>query len=154
MGSAQNEEKVKTTFLYLFPALCWGLSYIAIDMTLEALHPFYGAALRVSIASLFFLSYLFFTKKRIKLTLKQLPKVFTLGVLHQSAPFALLFWGEQFVSPAFAGILIAAVPIFVVLFSLLINHEPEGRFTKAIGVVIGFLGIVVIFAPDGRGLRG
>jgi len=88
------------------------------------------------------------TKKKINFSWNQLGKIALLAVLLQAAPFVGIFWGQQHVAPALAGILIAAVPLFTVLFSFLLGFERSGIGTKAVGILIGFLGIVVIFSPE------
>ncbi len=82
----------------------------------------------------------------------------TLAVTSHIAPFVLISFGQQRIDSSLAAILISAVPIF----TLLIAHVfTEDRITpsKAIGVFLGFTGIVLLiggnaFGEMGRGLWG
>lgn len=138
---------MKTTFLYFFSALCWGLSYLAIGIMVHQLPPFMSGALRLTVATLFFVSFLLLTGKKLKLSFSVFKRITVLALFLQALPFGFLFWGEQHVEPALAGILVSSVPIFVVLFSIFIKHEQEGILLKSVGIVIGFFGIVTIFSP-------
>lgn len=136
-----------TAFLYIFASFCWGLSYLAIGIMVQQLPPFMSGALRLTVASLFFCVCIIFGRKRLRISFVDLKRVAILATLLQALPFSFLFWGEQHVEPALAGILVSAVPIFVVLLSLILKHEHEGILLKSLGVVLGFLGIITVFSP-------
>jgi drug/metabolite transporter (DMT)-like permease len=61
-------------------------------------------------------------------------------------PFALLSWGQQYVPSAFAGISMAALPLFVLPLAHVFTDE---RLTlrSALGVIIGFCGAIVLIGP-------
>ena len=150
-GEAQSPGQLTmNTFLYFFCAACWGLSYLAINLTIQVLPPLLGAASRLTIASIFLTFCMVITRGSFRISFQDFLKIAFLGLLLQAAPFALLFWGEKHVAPALAGVLVAGVPILVVLFSFVFKHEQEGIFLKSLGVSIGFLGILVIFSPQLR----
>lgn len=68
------------------------------------------------------------------------------GVLNTALPFALLSWGQQYVPSAFAGISMAALPLFVLPLAHLFSDERlEAR--KAVGVLVGFTGAAVLLGP-------
>ncbi|OGQ35222.1 MAG: hypothetical protein A3F16_05000 [Deltaproteobacteria bacterium RIFCSPHIGHO2_12_FULL_43_9] len=136
-----------TAFLYLFASFCWGLSYLAIGVMVHQIPPFMSGALRLTVASLFFCLCLVLRGRSLKMTVSDFKKIALLAIMLQALPFSFLFWGEQHVEPALAGILVSAVPIFVVLLSLVLRHEQEGILLKSVGVAFGFLGILIIFSP-------
>jgi drug/metabolite transporter (DMT)-like permease len=68
---------------------------------------------------------------------------FTLGL-----PWALLFWGEQFVSPALCSILNSTTPIFTVIVVAVLVKSEHAPWNKWLGVAIGFLGVLIIFWPE------
>jgi len=60
----------------------------------------------------------------------------------------MVYWGEQFVPSGLTSIIFAVFPLFVILFSwLMIPNEHVGIY-KLIGVLIGFIGIIIIFWKD------
>jgi drug/metabolite transporter (DMT)-like permease len=73
-----------------------------------------------------------------------------LSVLSYTIPFAFVYWSEQYIPTGLASILFAAFPFWVGIFShLMLEHERLNVF-KVVGIIIGFAGIVVIFAEDVR----
>ncbi|SJN59247.1 EamA family transporter [Vibrio ruber] len=69
-----------------------------------------------------------------------------IGLLEASIPFTLVPWGQQYVPSSIASVLIGTIPFFVILFTPLLS---SGRISRAsiMSVVIGFLGLLSLFAP-------
>jgi drug/metabolite transporter (DMT)-like permease len=72
--------------------------------------------------------------------------VVSIGLLSSALPFFLLSWGQQFVPSAFAGLSMAAVPLFVLPLAYFFAGETLHR-VKAIGFGIGFLGTAILLGP-------
>jgi drug/metabolite transporter (DMT)-like permease len=133
---------------FILLALFWGGSFLAINLTLKGFSPFLAATLRVSTAIV--LIFAFILWKKVKLPEKRIViQTLLNGALGVGLPWALLFWGEQFVQPALCSIINATTPIFVVIFAAHIIRSAEDSMTwnKWLGVVLGFIGIAVIFGP-------
>lgn len=71
-----------------------------------------------------------------------------MGLFTFIIPFALIYWAEQFVPSGLASVLFAVYPFFVVIFSYFLIPAETIGFSKLIGVIIGFAGILVIFGKD------
>jgi len=69
-----------------------------------------------------------------------------IGVLNTALPFALLSWGQQYVPSAFAGISMAALPLFVLPLAHVFTDEKMSS-RKLIGVILGFIGAIVLIGP-------
>lgn len=69
-----------------------------------------------------------------------------IGVLSTALPFFLLSWGQQHVPSAFAGISMAALPLFVLPLAHLFADEPL-TLRRTAGVVVGFIGAAVLIGP-------
>lgn len=65
---------------------------------------------------------------------------------------AFLFLGEQLIPSAIAGILVGLMPLFSAGFSKLFLPGERLAIADAVGVVLGFAGIVAISAPDAASL--
>ena len=66
--------------------------------------------------------------------------------------FALIFWGEQFVSASVTAIIVQGmIPIFLPLFAFLLADE-QMNLTRIASIVLGILGIFCIFVPKVNGL--
>lgn len=69
-----------------------------------------------------------------------------IGVLNTALPFSLLSWGQQYVPSAFAGISMAALPLFVLPLSHVFTDERLST-RRLLGVCLGFVGATVLIGP-------
>ncbi len=70
-----------------------------------------------------------------------------IGLLNTALPFALLSWGQQYVPSAFAGISMAALPLFVLPLAHVFTDEKLST-RNLVGVTLGFVGAVVLIGPS------
>jgi drug/metabolite transporter (DMT)-like permease len=71
-----------------------------------------------------------------------------LGAVQVAGPFLLIPLGEQEISSALAGILVATTPIFTALLAIGIDHEERSEGLRLFGVAIGLAGVVLLFGLD------
>lgn len=76
-----------------------------------------------------------------------------LGLVNAAVPYFLFAWGEQFIPSNFAAIYNATTPLFTVLLAWLLVREERLSALRSVGVIIGFVGILYLFA-DGLGEIG
>lgn len=69
-----------------------------------------------------------------------------IGLLSTALPFYLLSWGQQYVPSAFAGISMAALPLFVLPLAHVFADEPL-TYRRTAGVIVGFVGAAVLIGP-------
>jgi drug/metabolite transporter (DMT)-like permease len=76
------------------------------------------------------------------------PKLALLGLIGGALPFFLLALAQETIASGLVGIIAALTPVLVTAFAWLV--APEDRLTapKLIGVVLGFLGVVVLSLPN------
>ncbi|WP_226780498.1 DMT family transporter [Oceaniglobus trochenteri] len=74
-----------------------------------------------------------------------------IGLLSSAVPFLLLSWGQQYVPSAFAGLSMAALPLFVLPLAHVFSDE-RLNLRKLLGVVLGFVGALVLMGPGLQGL--
>lgn len=134
-----------------FLALCviWGLSWVAIKYSLQDIPPFLGVGLRSAVAAVALA--LFARGRRISLRVprEDLTLVGLTGVLLYSVNYGLVYWAEQRLTAGVTAVLFATFPIFVSLLNDLLRLEPgTSRWTRRVGPLIAFLGIVVIFHEE------
>jgi drug/metabolite transporter (DMT)-like permease len=73
-----------------------------------------------------------------------------MGFLSGALPYVLISWGEQYIHSSLAALLQATMPIFTVLLALFLADDERLSWTVVLGVVLGFLGVVVLMLPDLR----
>ncbi len=69
-----------------------------------------------------------------------------ISLLSTALPFYLLSWGQQYVPSAFAGISMAALPLFVLPLAHVFADEAL-TLRRTIGVTVGFVGAAVLIGP-------
>ncbi|MBU1299076.1 MAG: DMT family transporter [Bacteroidetes bacterium] len=121
---------------------------MVIKVGLESIPPFYGAAFRffVAVSILFIINIVRGSKIPSD---KDSRKVYYMaGLLSFSIPFALVYWGQQYIPSSLSSILFALYPLIVGIFShFMLRSEPLNIF-KISGIILGFSGVVMIFARD------
>ncbi|HSF41961.1 MAG TPA: EamA family transporter [Thermoanaerobaculia bacterium] len=134
--------------------LIWGTTWAAIRIGLEGIPPITGVALRFAIAGAVLLALV----PVFGVKLGRSPGERGLWVSNTLFTFVIaygiLYWAEQWVPSGLAAVLFATFPLFVAV----IAHFalPAERLTAAsiAGVLIGFVGVAVIFSEDFRALGG
>ena len=134
-------------FFFALIALFWGGSFLAVRYSIDIYPPFAAAAMRVGSASLIMFVLMMYQQRNkvdnhTKLTLMGI------GLFWIGLPWALLFWGQQYIAPAMAGIINAMTPLFTVVFATLVVRHEKSAWNKWLGVLLGFCGVIVIFAPE------
>ncbi len=70
-----------------------------------------------------------------------------MGVIANLLPFFLFAWGEQRVTSGMAGVLNGTTPLFTLGVALLALPEERWSPARAAGLVLGFVGVVVVVGP-------
>lgn len=76
-----------------------------------------------------------------------------LAIANNLIPFLLISWGETQISSGLASILNATTPIFTAIVAHLATKDERFSVNSIVGIVLGFLGILVLVGPEAvRGL--
>jgi drug/metabolite transporter (DMT)-like permease len=71
-----------------------------------------------------------------------------MAALNNAIPFVLLFWGQIRISIGLASIFNATSPLFGVVVAHVLTHDDRLNPNRMIGLVAGFVGVVVLIGPD------
>ncbi|MBN2760400.1 MAG: DMT family transporter [Rhodobacteraceae bacterium] len=127
--------------------LIWGASFLGVAFALEGFGPISIAAARIALGAVTLGAVALIA--RIPLPRDPVIWAFTAGmaVLSNALPFYLLSWSQQHVTSGFAGITMAAIPLFVI--GLAHIFVPGERLTKpkAMGFTAGLVGVAVLIGP-------
>ncbi len=125
--------------------LIWGGTFMTVSIALEGYGPLTVACARTTLGALALLALMAVLRRPLP-SRRTLPHLLAIGTLNTALPFSLLSWGQQYVPSAFAGISMAALPLFVLpLAHLFADERMTARRTT--GVVIGFIGALVLIGP-------
>lgn len=143
-----SRETFKIIFTYALLCFIWGSTWLAIRISLESFTPFLSGGLRFLIASL-----AIFIIMRLKGITLQKDKLsvklyLQMGFLSFVIPFGLVYWAEQFVPSGLASVLFGVYPFFVAIFSYFMIPNEKIGIGKTIGMVLGFIGIIIIFSDS------
>jgi drug/metabolite transporter (DMT)-like permease len=75
-------------------------------------------------------------------------RYFLIGLFEATLPFTLVAWGQQRVDSALAAILMGTVAIFAIILAAVFVKDEHLRLGNALGVTLGFLGVVVLIGPE------
>jgi len=132
--------------------LIWGSTWAAIRIGLEDIPPFAGVALRFALASGLLLTIAWVRRIPLGRTRLERRLWWINGLLTFVLTYGIVYWAEQRVPSGLTAVLFATFPLFVALLAQ--AWLPEERWTplSALGIVVGFAGVAVIFSEDLAGL--
>ena len=137
-----------------FIARIWGSAVMVVRIALRDIEPLTLAAGRITIGAIAL--YGLMRWRGIALpSVKAIALwrvVLLVGLLSSAIPFALLSWGQQHVPSAFAGMTMAALPIFVLPLAHFFVPGERIFLRKLIGFGVGFVGAVLLIGTSGLGL--
>ena len=122
----------------------WGSSFLFIKVALEDLTPTQIVAGRIAIGALLLVSLLHLRGGRIPRDRQLLGPLLVMAVIGNIVPFALITWGEQFITSSLTAILNSTTPLFTVLIAAAVLESESLRAMRLAGVVLGFAGVGVI----------
>lgn len=134
-------------------SLAWGASYLFIKLGLRDFSPPFIVFARVVLGAAILLP-LAQRSGALAALRGRWRLIWFLAVVQMAGPFLLITWGEEEISSGLTGILVGSAPIFTALLAARgYADEPLGRW-GAIGVVVGIVGVVLLFASDLSGDTG
>jgi drug/metabolite transporter (DMT)-like permease len=128
-------------------AFIWGSSFLLMKVGLRSLAPLQISGLRILSGSVVLLLLLTASGGRLPRDRRLWAHLMVTGFFLGSLPFSLFALGEERVSSALAGIGNSITPIATVLFSLLLLPVDKIAPRKVAGVLIGFVGVLVVMQP-------
>ncbi len=78
----------------------------------------------------------------------------TIAALNNAIPFSLILWGQQHIPIGLASILNATSPLFTVIFAHFVTPDDKLTLGRGVGLIAGFIGVVVLIGPDLLGELG
>lgn len=141
-------ERLRIWSAFLIVSTVWGSTWLAIKIGLMTVPPFLSAGVRFVVAAGVLLAIIRVTGAVISWHRDARRVYITLGLLSFTAPFALVYWGQQFIPTGLSSILFGAYPFWVALFSRLWLPGERLDAFKIAGVLVGFAGLVTVFSGD------
>ena len=131
----------------LLLASIWGASYMFIKIGLRDLSAPMVACARIALAAAVLVPWAA-SQGALGAVRGRAGTVALVGAVQVAGPFLLIALGEQEISSALAGILVATAPIFTAVLAIWVDHEERSEGLRLLGIVIGIAGVVALFGLD------
>ncbi|ADB60724.1 protein of unknown function DUF6 transmembrane [Haloterrigena turkmenica DSM 5511] len=135
--------------LFSMLALCWGTSFVAIEIGLEHVPPLLFAGLRYAVAGVIVFGYAAVVtdrtrpRGRAEWLAVTVAGVFVIALYH-----GLLYLGELYVSGAVAATLVSTAPILTAAFAGVVLPEERLSLGGVVGFVLGLVGVIAVVQPS------
>lgn len=143
-----KSEKILVSLGFIVISIIWGSTWLAIKIGLESVPPFFAVAIRFTLAALILFIIMRIRGERLPVDRTSVFLYLILAVLSFSFPFALVYWGEQYIASGLASILFAAYPFVVAVGSHFFLPDERMNPYKVTGIALGFIGVLIIFWSD------
>lgn len=128
-------------------ALLWGSTFLWIKLALDALSPVQLTFARCVLGALTLSAFCLVARQSLPSGRRIWGHLFVAAFFCNALPFSLFSIGEQTVDSGVAGVLNATTPLWTLLIGVVIGTERGVRPIRLGGLLLGFGGVVVIFAP-------
>ncbi|HWC27547.1 MAG TPA: DMT family transporter [Solirubrobacteraceae bacterium] len=132
-------------------AALWGASYLFIKVALEdGVPPVFLVFARLALGALVLVP-LALPERALHAVAAHWRAILFMAVIQVVTPFLLIAFGQRHVASSLAGILVASAPIFTALIAARYDVEERPHGIAIAGVVVGLVGVVLLFGVDLRG---
>ena len=126
----------------------WGSTYLAIRFAVETIPPFLMVATRFLVAGAILYAF-----RRLRGDAPPLRAEWkaaaVVGILLLVGVNGVVVWAEQYIPSGITALIVGTAPVFMVLIDTLRPGGQRPGFKRALGILIGFLGIVILINPSG-----
>jgi drug/metabolite transporter (DMT)-like permease len=128
----------------------WGSTYTAIKVGIQYLHPLVLGGMRFLIAGSLMLAFCHFRGMRVWLPARQLGWLAFIGLLLLGGGNIGIVFGERYIASGLAALLVATMPLYVALLSMLLPQGERLQTRGWLGLGLGLVGLIALLWP---GLR-
>ncbi|HSF19281.1 MAG TPA: EamA family transporter [Vicinamibacteria bacterium] len=137
-------------FFFLLMCLIWGLTWMAIKTGVASVPPFLFASLRLLAAGAVLMGLARARGQSVSLR-GRMGRVVAAAVLVNTVAYGALFWGMQWVPSGISAVVnLSLIPLGLFSMGLLVKEETFS-YQKLGAIVVGVIGLFILFAPRIRG---
>ena len=137
--------------IFLLLGFIWGSSYLFIKLAVDDFGTFTLVALRLIVGGILLWIVIRVAGQELPRDRRIYGHLIVMAIINITIPFLLITWAEQSVESSLAAILTSPVPLFTIVLSALFLPDEPMRVNGLIGLIVGFIGVVIITS---RGLTG
>ena len=143
-----KQPKLLDYLLLTILALIWASAFFNIKIATYSFGPVTIAFLRVFFGAIPVLFLCYYKKIKIEAFSKDWHWFAMIGFINLVAPFFLIAYGVKSVQSNLAAILMSTTPLSSTVLAHFYTKNEKFNFTKTIGILIGFSGIVFLFSDN------
>ena len=140
--------KTKHWIIFILLGAIWSSSFLWIKIGVQDIGPMALVAFRMLFGAITAGIIGLYQKVKWPRDWKTLGIFAVLGPTSLAIPIFFISWGEQSIDSAVASILNATTPLFTILISHFLLQDDKITFQKALGLLIGFAGVIVLMSKD------
>ncbi|MGH6954353.1 MAG: DMT family transporter [Alphaproteobacteria bacterium] len=129
-------------------SVLWGGSYFFAEIALSELPPLTVVLGRVGIAALALIAAARALGHRLPRSPALWGSFLVMGAFNNLIPFSLIVWGQTTIGSGLAAILNATTPLFTVVLAHGLTRDERLTRGRAVGVLSGFAGVVIMIGPQ------
>ncbi len=130
----------------------WGSNFIYMKLASELITPAQIVFFRVLFGFLPILSYAIFKKSLRMAHLKHSAHFIVMALLATTLYYYGFAKGASLLLSGLAGALSGSIPLFTFILAIIFIPEEKSSLMKVLGIIIGFIGVVIIARPSGDSL--
>jgi drug/metabolite transporter (DMT)-like permease len=139
--------KNATVGRFLLLACLWGSSFTFIKVSLEGLTPSQIVLTRLVLGAVVLLAIVGLRRVGLPRSGAVWGHIAGAALFGNVIPFLLLSYGEQHTGAGIAGVLVGGTPLLTLTLATAVLPAERASARKAIGLVIGFVGVVLVIGP-------
>lgn len=132
---------------FVLLALTWGASFLFVAIALEGLSPAQVVLGRLLTGAVALAVICLVGRHRLPPFGRIWGHLLVVGLLLCVIPFLLFAWAQQDISSGLASIYNATTPLMTMLVSLLALREERPTRDRTLGIIVGFLGVLIVLGP-------
>ncbi len=137
-----------TAALFAVVCLVWATTWFGIKVAIESIPPLTAAGVRFLIAFPIILVAARVMGQPVLFPKKKIAFFAFITLFYFSIPYFLMNYGEQFIAPRLASLIFSSMPVFSLIFSVLLLRARVNAPQLA-GIVMSFAGFALIFSKEG-----
>ena len=129
-------------------SIVWGGSFLFVGIAVSELPTLTIVLARVGLAAVALWCVVLVSGRPVPKDLSLWLAFLGMGFLNNVIPFGLIVWGQHTIASGLASILNASTPLFTIVVAGLMLSDERFTLGKLVGVVIGFIGVIVMIGVD------
>jgi drug/metabolite transporter (DMT)-like permease len=128
-------------------ALIWGSAFLWIKLADRGFSPVEVTLARLALGAAVLFAIVLARREKVPRPGRLWVHIVVAALFANAVPYLLFAVAEQHVDSSTAGIINATTPLWTVVLALAVRHQKTVTRWQAAGLIIGFIGAVVIFTP-------